>query len=244
MTEEYYWDYYNATTGGQYLGSQERAIVNEFLNIHTPRLCLDIACGSGRFSLSLADKGTHVVAADRDLVPLKELNCKMLGAQNRDKTIHVLQTDAGFMPFRDRAFDCILSIQTVGYLNIRPFFFECNRILKDGGWLLFNEANHHSYKSIIHHKISSNTPFYRHSHSEICSLLADNKFKIERAVGMNWLPRKRDSDDRWTPFASKIENGLRLRAFPSISPWVFYVAQKRGNMPEGSRYNTDGANRW
>jgi len=243
LTEEYYWDYYNATTGGQYLDHQERSVVNEFLNIHKPLSCLDIASGSGRFSLSLMDRDIHVVAADRDPIPLKKLNRKVSGARNRDK-IHILQIDAGSLPFQDQTFDCILSLQTVLYLNIQQFFSECNRILKDGGWLLFNEANRHSYKAILLHKISSSTQIYRHSYSEICSLLADNNFKIERAEGMNWLPIKRDSNNRWIPFASKMERGLRLRAFPSISPWVFFVAQKSVPMLYGSKYNTIGADQW
>ncbi len=244
MTEEYYWDYANATTMGQYLDRQERSVVDEFLNIHTPRSCLDIACGSGRFSLSLMERGIRVVAADRDPVPLKKLNSKVSGARNRDNMMHILQIDAGSLPFQDRTFDCILSIQTVSYLNFQHFFSECNRILKDGGWLLFNEANRHSYKKIIYDKISSSTQFYRCSHSEICTLLADNNFKIERAVGMNWLPIIRDSNSRWTPFAAKIERELRLRAFPSISPWVFYVAQKSGHMSDDFKYNSNGDNRW
>jgi ubiquinone/menaquinone biosynthesis C-methylase UbiE len=244
VTEEYYWDYANATTMGLYLDRQERSVVDEFLNIHTPRSCLDIACGSGRFSLSLMEKGIHVVAADRDPIPLKKLNNKILGARNRDKMIHIMQIDAGSLPFQDRTFDCILSIQTVSELNIQHFFSECNRILKDGGWLLFNEANRHSYKTILFRKFGSKSPFYRRSHSEICSLLADNNFKIERAVGMNWLPIKRNSNRRWTPFASKIERELRLWAFPSISPWVFYVAQKSVPTADDFKYNSYGDNRW
>lgn len=240
MTEEYYWDYCNTTTAGQYLDLQEREVVNEFLNTHTPQMCLDIACGSGRFSFSMMDRGIHIVAADYDPVPLKKLKCKLPGAQNKDEMGGVLQVDAGFLPFQDRTFDCILSLQTVGYLNAQQFFSECNRILKDGGWLLFNEANRHSYKAIIHRKISLSKKFYRHSHSEICSILTDNKFKIERAVGMNWLPIKRDSNYRWTPFASKIERGFGLRIFPSISPWVFYVARKNGHMSDRFEYNTNG----
>lgn len=228
---------------GQYLDRQERSVVDEFLDLHNPLSCLDIACGSGRFSLSLMDRGIDVVAADSDPIPLKKLYGKVLGSRNRNN-MQIMQIDAESFPFQDKTFDCILSIQTVGYLNIQHYFSECNRILKDGGWLLFNEANRHSYKAILHQKISSSIQFYRRSHSEVCSLLADNNFKIERAVGMNWLPIKRDSNSRWTPFASKVETELRLRVFPSISPLVFYVIQKSGDMSDGSRYNIGGANRW
>lgn len=78
MTEDYYWDYCNATIAGQYLDSQERLIVCEFLEDYTPRLCLDIACGSGRFSLSIMEKGICVVAGERDPVPIKKLHSYLL----------------------------------------------------------------------------------------------------------------------------------------------------------------------
>lgn len=230
MTEDYYWDRCNATTAGQYLDSQEKLIVNEFLDSYTPRLCLDIACGSGRFSLPIMEKEICVVAGDHDPVPIKALNNKLSGSRTREKTLHILQVDAEYLPFRERAFDCILSIQTVGYLDLQRYLSECNRILQDGGWLLFNEANRHSYRAPIHRKFSLSTQFYRHSYTEICSMLTNSGFQIRKVAGMNWLPIKRDSDYQWIPFASKIESGLKLSNFPSISPWVFYVAQKGGSV--------------
>lgn len=238
MTGEYIWDRLNDTTGGQYLDCQERSVFNEFFNSHTPRPCLDIACRSGRFSLSLMKRGIHVIAVHLDLTGLKKLSARVSGIQ--DKEIDLVQNDAHFLPFRDRTFDCILSIQTVGYLNIQRFLSECSRILKDEGWLLLNETNRYLYKSIIHRKLSPNTQFYRRSHSEICSMLNDTNFRLERSIGMNWLPQRRDPDNPWTPVASKIESKLNPSAFPSVSPWVFYVAQKRGFAPEDHR--TDRSN--
>ena len=85
--EDYYWDYCNATTAGQYLDSQERSIIYEFLDNCTPRLCLDIACGSGRFSLSLAKRGICVVAGERYMVPIKKLQCSLLGCEIWKKTL-------------------------------------------------------------------------------------------------------------------------------------------------------------
>jgi len=224
--EDFYWDSLNASAAGQYLDFQERSIIYEFLDNYTPRLCLDIACGSGRFSLSFAERGICVVAGDRDPVPIKKLQCSLLGGEIWKKNTHILQIDAEHLPFQDKAFDCVLSIQTFGYTDAQQFVFECNRILQCGGWLLFNDANRHSYEAPIHRKISSSTRFYHHSYSEICSMLIDSGFRLQKAVGMNWLPIKRDSDNKLIPLASKIEDWLKLSDLPSISPWVFYIAQK------------------
>ncbi len=202
--EDYYWDYCNATTAGQYLDSKERSIIYEFLDNYTPRLCLDIACGSGRFSLSLAKRGICVVAGERDPVPIRKLQSSLLGGEIWKKNTHILQIDAEHLPFQ--------------------------------GWLLFNDANRHSYKALIQRKISSSTRFYHHSYLEICSMLIDSGFRLQKAVGMNWLPIKRDSDNKRIPLASKIEDWLKLSDLPSISPWVFYIAQKTRE----SSLNTSG----
>lgn len=232
MTEDYYWDQYNATTGGLYLDYQERSIIDTFLDCYTPILCLDIACGSGRFSLPIMDRGVCVVAGDRDPVPIRKLNNKLLKLSNQKKSIFISQIDAEHLPFRDKIFDCILSLQTVGYLDLQCFLSECNRILQNRGWLLFNEANNHSYKAAIHRNIGSSSQFYRHNYAEVCSILINNGFQVKEAVGMNWLPIKRDSDSRWIPLASKMEEKLRLSAIPSISPWVFYIVQKMKHTAE------------
>ena len=129
MTEDYYWDRCNATSAGLYLDSQERLIVNEFLDHHNPRLCLDITCGSGRFSLPILSRGICVVAGDNDLVPIRKLNHKMVELQNRENDSHVLQTNAEFLPFRSIVFDCSISILSVGYLDVRHLLSECIRVL-------------------------------------------------------------------------------------------------------------------
>ena len=109
MTEDYYWDYCNATKAGQYLYSQECLIVNEFMDNYIPKLCLDIACGSGRFSLPVMEKGIRVFSCDSDMVPIKKLSNKLLESRSKENSMGVMQSDAEHMPFKDKTFDCILS---------------------------------------------------------------------------------------------------------------------------------------
>lgn len=71
-------------------------------------------------------------------------------------------------------------------------------------------------------------------------MLNDSGFRLQKAVGMNWLPIKRDSDNKWIPLASMIEDWLKLSDLPSISPWVFYVAQKKREASP----NNGGESQW
>jgi len=150
----------------------------------------------------------------------------LLKLQEENSSIDILQINATRLPFKNKKFECILSIQTAGLLDLHNYLRECNRILTIGGWLLFNEANRNSYKAIIQKKISKESIFYRYSYAEICFLLEKNNFTINKTIGMNWLPIKRCSNNQFIKPAAVLENTLKLRTLPSISPWVFYIARK------------------
>lgn len=220
------WDYENVVGAGKYLDQVEKQFINDFLQDHEPYLCLDISCGSGRHTIPLLNKGLNVVACDLDYIQIQKLSTALANIEIRNDLINILQTDAHYLPFKNSACEVIFSFQTVGYLDHTIFFSECNRILKKNGFLLFNEANNKSYKAIAYNNKNSDGQFYRKSHSEICSMLIDNGFRIKKVIGMNWLPISRSSNARWIPLASKIERIFKLRFFPSISPWVLYLAEK------------------
>ena len=74
--EDYYWDIANATKMGEYLNRKEREVVDSFLKSNEIGTCLDVACGSGRFSVPISQHGINVVAVDYDLVPLRKLKDK------------------------------------------------------------------------------------------------------------------------------------------------------------------------
>ena len=71
--EDYYWDIANATKMGEYLTRKEREFVDSFFEGSDIGICLDVACGSGRFSIPISQHGINVVAVDYDLVPLRKL---------------------------------------------------------------------------------------------------------------------------------------------------------------------------
>ena len=82
--EDYYWDIVNATKVGEYLYRKERAFVDSFLKNHNIGICLDVACGSGRFSIPISQHGIKVVAVDYDLVPLRKLKDKTREREDYD----------------------------------------------------------------------------------------------------------------------------------------------------------------
>ena len=138
-----------------------------------------------------------------------------------------IRADANRLPFKESSFDCIVSVETVDYLDAKDFFRECNKVLRNTGYLLLASANKHSYKRYVHRVLSSYRTFYRYSFEEIRSYLEEEGFKIEKCVGYNWIPVKRNSNSVLIGVFEFLEKILRLNHLPRISPWVFFIAKKR-----------------
>lgn len=219
--EDYYWDIANVTKKGEYLTRKEQEVIDRFLERNNIGTCLDVAGGSGRFSIPISKKGSEVVAVDYDLVPLRKLKDKKGG-----RSIMIIRGDANKLPFKKSCFDCIVAIEIVGYLGVINFFKECNKVLRKGGFFLFTTANKHSYKRCIHRILSSYRTFYRHSFDEITSYLEEEGFEVMECRGYNWVPFNRDSNSFLLDFFEFLEKLLRLGCFPAISPQVFFIAKK------------------
>ena len=226
--DDYYWDIANATKMGNYLTKKESEIIFPFLEGEEINTCLDVACGSGRFSVPISNKKTNVISMDADLAPLRKLQDKAM------ESIQIIKGDANKFPFKKSSFDCIVSIQTVDYLDAELFFRNSNQLLKKNGFLLFTILNSHSYKKIIHGILSNHRTFYRHSYKDITYYLENEGFKVIKCIGYNWLPFKRNSNHFLFEIFKFLEDFLRLKHIPFFSPWIFFIVYKMGESDENS----------
>ncbi len=228
--ENYCWDTANETKMGDYLTLKEREFIDSFLEDKNIGTCIDVACGSGRFSIPISQAGINVVAVDYDLVPLKKLKVK----GGRSGSIQICRGDANKLPFKKSSFDCIVSIETVDYLDGENFIRQCNKLLKPDGFILFTSANNNSYKKYIHNVLSKHRIFYRYAFHDIVSCLEREGFKVEKCIGYNWVPFKRDSNNILMPVFEFLEKIFRLKYFSAISLGVFFIAKKREKSNENS----------
>ncbi|MCZ7393343.1 MAG: class I SAM-dependent methyltransferase [Candidatus Methanoperedens sp.] len=219
--EDYYWDTVNETKVGDYLTRKGREFIDSFLEDNKIGTCLDVACGSGRFSIPIFQHGINIVAVDYDLVPLKKLKAK-----NESLSIQICRGDANKLPFKKSSFDCVVSIETVDYLDAEKFIRQCNKLLKIDGFILFTLSNNSSYKKYIQRALSKHRIFYRYAFHDIVSYLEKEGFKVERCIGYNWIPFKRGSNSNLIATFEILEKILRLEYFSAFSPWVFFIAKK------------------
>ena len=62
--KDYYWDIANTTRVGEYLSRKEGKFINSFLKENNISFCLDVGCGSGRFSIPISQHRINVVSVE------------------------------------------------------------------------------------------------------------------------------------------------------------------------------------
>lgn len=110
-----------------------------FLTEHLPRLCaapgpvLDLACGPGRNAIAAARGGCAVIGLDRSAAALAQLADRARAAQSAVQAVRAdVETGHG-IPFAPQSLGAVL----VFHYLFRPLAPEIARLLRPGGWLLY-----------------------------------------------------------------------------------------------------------
>ncbi len=111
------------------------------LAITRDTLFLDAGAGFGRHAFEAARRGARVVAldyADAETTATRAMFAAMAfaGEINGDRLAGVLRGDATHLPFRDGAFDCIITSEVLEHIhNDTHALSELARVLRPGGTL-------------------------------------------------------------------------------------------------------------
>jgi 2-polyprenyl-3-methyl-5-hydroxy-6-metoxy-1,4-benzoquinol methylase len=104
---------------------------------------LDVGCGSGLVSLTLADAGYDVVACD--------VSRAMLEVLEREKGSRKVETrhgDAYALPAADREFDVVISRMFIQHFVDWPrIVAEKSRVTKPGGYVIFDFGNREHFEA-------------------------------------------------------------------------------------------------
>jgi len=96
---------------------------------------LDIGCGTGNYTIALADKGFKFTGVEPSGQMLNE-------AKSRNQNINWLQGTAEQIPAAGKAFDGVIATLTIHHwTDIKKAFSEINRVLSDDGrFVLFTST--------------------------------------------------------------------------------------------------------
>ncbi|WP_255192578.1 class I SAM-dependent methyltransferase [Natronobeatus ordinarius] len=166
IAEEY--DDKRFSRGGQLIDRREKTAVLEAITPLEDRSVLEIACGTGRFTVMLADRGADVVGLDISAAMLQRGREKAQRAGVSDR-LEFLRGDAGRLPFPDDHFDTVVAMRFF-HLADDPeaFLNEMRRVSREQ--IVFDTFNRFSARSVYNWALPMGSRLY--SKSEVAVLLA------------------------------------------------------------------------
>ncbi|MFP8955835.1 class I SAM-dependent methyltransferase [Natrialbaceae archaeon A-CW3] len=160
--------------GGQLIDHREKTAVLEALGPLEDRDVLEIACGTGRFTVMLAQQGANVVGLDISAAMLQQGRRKAQAA-GVTGTLEFLRGDAGRLPFPDDHFDTVVAMRFF-HLADDPaaFLSEMKRVAREQ--IVFDTFNRFSSRSVYNWALPMGSRLY--SKSEVSVLLAKNGLEL------------------------------------------------------------------
>ena len=131
--------------GGKLIDQRERQAVLDALQPVASKRILEIACGTGRFSIMLAEHGADVTGIDISTAMLSRSRAKS-NATAVD-TIDFIRGDAARLPFPDNSFDAVFAVRFF-HLTDTPsrYLREMRRVTKDR--VFFDTFNARSARTV------------------------------------------------------------------------------------------------
>jgi SAM-dependent methyltransferase len=144
--------------GGRVIDRREREAVLGALQPVDGKRVLEVACGTGRFTVMLADRGADIVGMDISEAMLEQGRRKARAAGVAD-AIDFLQADAGRLPFPDDHFDVVFAMR---FFHLAPdpeaYIREMRRVSKDR--VFFDAFNRYSFRSIYNWALPMGSRLY------------------------------------------------------------------------------------
>jgi SAM-dependent methyltransferase len=165
--------------------------IERMLSRLTFKDAVEAGCGTGRFTLTVANRAQRLVAIDRSRESL--LLCRnKLEAKGLQDRVLLVQADANFMPIAANAYDFAITVQVIQHLPTAEMrqdaIAKLAASLKPTGSLLFSGYQWSSGMSLLNHKEGmhrAGIPFIRFTREDLRELLGDHfdVRQMESSVG-------------------------------------------------------------
>jgi 2-polyprenyl-6-hydroxyphenyl methylase/3-demethylubiquinone-9 3-methyltransferase len=151
---------------------------------------LDVGCGAGFLSNSLAQAGHSVTGLD-----LSKESLRVAREHDATGSVDYIAGDAYHLPFADASFDAVSAMDFLEHIE-RPadFIREVSRVLKPGGRFFFHTFNRNHFSHFVIIKmvewLVANTPKHMHvielflKPSEVAAMCASSKIDVVEMIGI------------------------------------------------------------
>jgi ubiquinone/menaquinone biosynthesis C-methylase UbiE len=163
--------------GGRLIDRREKQAVLDAIGPVEGSTVLEIACGTGRFTAMLAERGADVVGLDISEAMLQQGREKARATGVADR-LEFLVGDAGRLPFPDDHFDTVFAMRFF-HLADTPasFLTEMRRVSSDQ--VFFDTFNRFSTRSLYNWMLPMGSRLY--SRWEVDRLLSDAGLELDGA---------------------------------------------------------------
>lgn len=207
--------------GGRLIDIREKRAVIEALAPLQDSSILEIAAGTGRFTVELADRGAHVTALDISAPMLHQGRTKAQAVGTADD-VAFLRGDAARLPFPDDHFDAVFAMRFF-HLADTPVRFLSEMARVSRHQVFFDTFNRGSLRSVYNWLLPMGSRLY--SSSQVKGLLAEVGLDLAGADHDFVLPYgvyRTIPDGLATRFRSIDETIVRNRigqVFSTVSFW-------------------------
>jgi len=137
-----YDDWYK-TKLGAFIDEVETKLAFEMFTPYKGMKVLDVGCGTGNFSIKLAEKGCQVVGID---ISEKMLDIARKKSRAKNLNISFYNMNVYNLSFPDESFNGVFSMAALEFMHEpRKAFNEMMRVLKPGGQLLIGTIHRDSH---------------------------------------------------------------------------------------------------
>ncbi|WP_135666334.1 class I SAM-dependent methyltransferase [Halorhabdus rudnickae] len=200
--------------GGRLIDHREKEAVLRALGPVEDKRVLEIACGTGRFTVMLAERGADIVGLDIS-GPMLQQGREKARAAGVDDHLQFFRGDAGRLPFPDDHFDAVLAMRFFHLADTpEAYLSEMRRVGKDV--VFFDTFNRFSTRSIYNWALPMGSRLY-------------SRWEVDRLVSTADLTLVNVAHDFVVPygFYRAIPDGLAT-AFRSVDQVI-------GRVPGGDR---------
>jgi ubiquinone/menaquinone biosynthesis C-methylase UbiE len=131
------YDKWFSTPIGLLIKKYESELLLHLLRPRSDEFILDAGCGTGVFTLDILSFGTHVIGVDLSLPMLSWAAQKMRGHH-----FHAVLADISFLPFPRNAFDKVVSVTALEFIeDDKGAMEELFRVTRKGGRIVVATLN-------------------------------------------------------------------------------------------------------